>query len=126
MRMYHTGTKDLDPAGAFTYRTSLAIAERARYIDLNGWFCKREIRRTETNLTAIAEHLVCHCSQCAFQISQCDLLTDNQSFTLHELMGMRRIIIISSVYLARADELDRRFTLCLFKFTHLHGCCMSP
>ena len=46
-------------------------------------------------------------------------------FDLTELMAVCSIVIISSVNLARADELDRGLSLRLFQLSHLHRGCVG-
>ena len=71
------------------------------------------------------EHAVGHELQGSLQVGQRDMLADDQTLALHELMGMRRIVIVSAVYLARADQLDRKLAMCLLEFSHLHGLASS-
>ena len=109
--MHHPGAEVLDPAGAFADQAALAAADVTADVNLDAWFGELEIRRTETDLTALAEHPVGHELQCALQVGQRDILADDQAFRLHELMGMGRVVIIAAVDFTRADDLDRQLAL---------------
>ena len=98
------------------------MTDMTGHIDFKGRFGKWEIGRSETDLGILGEHLTDHQFQSALQIGNRNALTDNQAFTLRKLMGMSRIVIITAVDLARADDLDRQIIRLLLQYTHLNGC----
>ena len=58
LRVDHAGAKDLNPTGALAGLASFAATGEARDINLNAWLGEWEVRRTETNLPLLAEHLL--------------------------------------------------------------------
>ena len=55
-----------------------------------------------------------------FVIAQRDVFADDQAFALHELMRVRRVIIVPAVYFARADHFDRQMIRLRFQHPHLY------
>ncbi len=80
-------------------------------IDFRARLGKREEARTQPDLRMLAEHFPHELQQRSFQIAHADILVDDQPFDLREHMGMRRIVIIAAVYIARTDDFDRNFAL---------------
>ena len=124
MRMYHAGAEDFDPSRTLADGAALATAERTGNIDFHRRFREREVGRTETDLATFTEHAVRHELERSLEIRQRHMFANDQTFTLHELMRMGRIIVVAAVHLARADQLDRQLTVRRFELTHLNGCRM--
>src|ERR1041385_6024253 len=98
--MDHSGTAELDPAGAFARAAAFAfeyagsVAFETREIELSRRLGEREVARAKTGYGFLTEQAFQPLGDCAFQVSHRDAFVDAEAF---ELMEHRRVRHVRSI-----------------------------
>src|SRR3954447_16707525 len=111
--MYHSGTAELDPAGAFTRAASFAVelagavAFEAGEIEFGRGFREREVGRPKTRGRLLAEQALEPFCHSALKVGHGNALVDTQPFDLVKHRNMRHIRRIAAEDLPGCDYADR-------------------
>src|SRR5688572_6325329 len=108
VRVHHAGARDLDPARVPAHRASLAVAEEAGDVRLEGGFREREVVRAEAHLALLAEERAHHVQERSLQVRQCDTPVDGEALDLVEDRRVRGIGGVAPVDASERDHVDRR------------------
>ena len=82
--MYHAASQDFHPSSVLAESTAFSSTDVARDIHLRRRLGEREIRRTQADFSAFAEHLLCEEQQYLLQVGERHLLIDIKALHLME------------------------------------------
>src|SRR5690606_26558346 len=82
--------------------------------------------RTHPNVDIVPEHLASELQQCPLQVAHTNALVDDEPFDLHELMRMRRIVVVPAIYFAWANNFDRNGSTARLHRTSLYRRSLRP
>src|SRR5579862_1013756 len=117
-RMDHSGTEDLDPAGALARRTTRAATDAALHVHLRRGFGERKEARPEAGARR-AEESQRKAIEGRLEVDEADAFVDAQSFDLSKGGGVRRVEEISAIHVPRNEDPDGwRIAL---ERSHLYG-----
>src|SRR5579863_1778508 len=110
----HARAEQLDPARMFADAAAASATHVARGVHFCGWLCEREEARPQARLHLRPEERTHEILHRAFEIAECNVCIDCETFDLMEHVAVRRVGIVAPVDFSGHDDAHGRLLL-------LHG-----